>query len=118
MAPEISMGRYDHTVDIYALGVMLYEMLTGRPPHEGETMAEVLMRHMSGDVDLSGVEEPFAGVIRKAMAKVPEERYQSAQEMSEAVFGAKHIQKSVATLAPEGLSVVRKESCRLGRAGA
>ncbi len=113
MAPEISMGRYDHTVDIYALGVMLYEMLTGRPPHEGETMAEVLMRHLSGEVDLSGVEEPFARVIRKAMAKVPEERYQSAQEMAAAVFGEKRIQKSVEALAPEGLSVVAKNAVAL-----
>lgn len=32
MAPEISRGRYDHTVDIYAMGVMLHEMLTGAPP--------------------------------------------------------------------------------------
>ena len=35
MAPEISMGKYDHTVDVYALGVMLYEMLKGHPPFLG-----------------------------------------------------------------------------------
>ena len=108
MAPEISMGRYDHTVDIYALGVMLFEMITGRPPHEGQTMAEVLMRHLSGEVDVSDVPEPFASTIKRAMAKVPEERYQSAQEMAEAVFGKAEIQKSVAALAPDGLSVIAK----------
>ena len=108
MAPEISMGRYDHTVDIYALGVILYEMLTGHPPHEGDSMAEVLMRHLSGEIDISDVPEPFASTIKKAMAKVPDDRYQSAQEMAEAIFGEEEIKKSVAALAPDGLSIVAK----------
>ncbi|MCA9263230.1 MAG: protein kinase [Planctomycetales bacterium] len=106
MAPEISLGRYDHSVDIYALGVILYEMLVGHPPYVGETMAEVLMRHLSGEPDLSQVEEPFRSVIRKALAKSPEDRYQSAQEMAEEVFGVPAIQESVTALAPAGLSVV------------
>ena len=44
------------------------------------------------------------------MARMPEERYQSAQEMAEAVLGEKHVQKSVAVLAPDGLSVVAKKA--------
>lgn len=52
MAPEISLGRYDRTVDIYALGVLLYEMITGKPPFLGESMGEVLMKHMSQEVDV------------------------------------------------------------------
>ncbi len=112
MAPEIGMGRYDHSVDIYALGVMLFEMLTGHPPHQGDTMAEVLMRHLYGEIDVSDVREPFASVITKAMAKVPEERYSSAQAMAEAVLGAANVQQSVTTLAPEGISVVAKRLMR------
>lgn len=88
MAPEISLGRYDKTVDIYALGVMLYEMLTGQPPHVGESMGEVLMKHLSADPDLSQVPAPFADVIARAMHRDPQERFQTAQEMIEAASGA------------------------------
>src|SRR5262249_50095414 len=46
MAPEISTGNYTKTVDVYALGIILYEMLTGRVPFEGESAGEVLMKHL------------------------------------------------------------------------
>lgn len=81
MAPEISEGRYDKTVDIYALGVILYEMLTGRPPHEGESMAEVLMKHLTSEPDVSMLPQPFRGVVSKAMRRDPGQRYQTASEM-------------------------------------
>lgn len=81
MAPEISMGRYDKTVDIYALGVILYEMLMGVPPFVGESVGEVLMKHLNSSPDISGIDEPFASVIAKAMRHDPSERYQTASEM-------------------------------------
>ena len=46
MAPEVGSGNYQRGIDIYALGVMLYEMLLGRVPYEGSSMAEVLMKHL------------------------------------------------------------------------
>ena len=85
MAPEISMGRYDKTVDLYALGVMLYEMLTGKPPFVGESVGEVLMKHLSGELDVSGLSEPFSSVVRKAMDRDPTNRFQSAREMVDAL---------------------------------
>ena len=42
MAPEVANGRYGKEIDIYALGIMLYEMLTGHVPFEGESVGEVL----------------------------------------------------------------------------
>ena len=45
MAPEIKNGNYGRSIDIYACGVILFEMLTGHPPFDGETPAEVLMKH-------------------------------------------------------------------------
>src|SRR5215213_2547976 len=94
MAPEIGGGRYDKSIDIYAMGAVLFEMLTGQPPFIGASAGEILLKHVSVEPDVSGIEEPFRTVVRKAMAKDPAYRYQSIQEMVEAVFGAEHIQHS------------------------
>ena len=53
MAPEIANGRYGREIDIYALGIILFEMLTGRVPFEGESVGEVLMKHLTAEPDLS-----------------------------------------------------------------
>ena len=88
MAPEISMGRYDKTVDIYALGVILFEMLAGEPPFTGESVGEVLMKHLSNEPNVSSLPEPFAGAIRKAMHRDPGERFQTARELYAALAEA------------------------------
>lgn len=106
MAPEIGAGCYNRSIDIYALGIVLYEMLTGQVPFFGNSPAEVLMKHISAEPDLTGIEEPFARAIRKAMAKDPEQRYQTVQEMVEDVFGAEHIRNSVSQFSPQSLSMV------------
>ncbi len=106
MAPEIGAGRYDRSIDIYALGILLYEMLTGQVPFLGSSPAEILMKHMTAAPDLTNIEEPFARVIRKALAKDPAERYQSVQAMVEDVFGTETVRNSVSQFAPEELSVV------------
>ena len=53
MAPEIGSGKYHKPIDIYAIGVILYEMLTGRVPFDGETVNEVLMKHLTARPDVS-----------------------------------------------------------------
>ncbi len=112
MAPEIGAGRYDRSVDIYALGILLYEMLTGQVPFLGSSPAEILMKHMTAAPDLTNIEEPFARVIRRALAKDPAERYQTVQEMVEDVFGAEHVRNSVSQFAPEELSVVAQHAAQ------
>ena len=52
MAPEIANGRYGREIDTYALGIILFEMLTGRVPFEGESVGEVLMKHLTAEPDL------------------------------------------------------------------
>lgn len=106
MAPEIGAGCYDRSIDIYALGIILYEMLTGQVPYLGSSPAEVLMKHMTGVPDLTGIGDPFARSIRKALAKDPAERYQTVQQMVEDIFGAEHIRDSVSHFSPESLSFI------------
>ena len=112
MAPEVGEGRYDQSIDIYALGALLHEMLTGQVPFFGSSAAEVLMKHLTNPVDVTNVPEPFASVIRKAMAKNPADRYQSVQEMVEAVFGSEHVRNSVSSFSPDDLTMVAGQVAR------
>ena len=79
MAPEIANGRYGREIDIYALGIMLYEMLTGRVPFEGESVGEVLMKHLTAEPDLSALDEPYRDIVQRALAKDPERAHQERQ---------------------------------------
>ncbi len=81
MAPEIAGGRYGRGIDIYALGVLLYEMLTGRPPFEGESVGEILMKHLTAQPPLERVPERFRPVVARALAKDPQDRFASVEEM-------------------------------------
>lgn len=112
MAPEISQGVYDRSIDIYALGAILYEMLTGQPPYIGASPGEVLMKHLSSTPDLTGIEQPFARVIGKAMARDPKDRYANVQAMVEDIFGAEHVRQSVTAFSPNSLSMVADRAAR------
>ena len=85
MAPEISTGNYNKQVDVYAAGVIFYEMLTGRVPFDGESAGEILMKHLTTPPDLSKVPAEFLPVVAKALAKNPAQRYPSMAEMARAV---------------------------------
>ncbi len=83
MAPEVANGRYGKEIDIYALGIMLYEMLTGHVPFEGESVGEVLMKHLTAQPDVSALAEPFRTLVARALEKDPEKRIASVSAMLE-----------------------------------
>jgi serine/threonine protein kinase len=74
MAPEIGSGKYNKPIDIYAMGVILYEMLTGRVPFEGETVNEVLMKHLTARPNIAVLPRPYQAIVAKALAKDPNHR--------------------------------------------
>ena len=82
MAPEIANGRYGKEIDIYALGVIVYEMLSGRVPFEGESLGEVLMKHLTAEPDVSNLAEPYRTAVRRALAKDPAQRPASIDEFA------------------------------------
>src|SRR3954452_24535299 len=74
MAPEIASGKYHKPIDVYAIGVILYELVTGRVPFEGETVGEVLMKHLTARPDVARLPEPFRTIVGRALAKDPNQR--------------------------------------------
>lgn len=100
MAPEIANGRYGKEIDIYALGVILYEMLTGHLPFEGESVGEILMKHLTAEPDLSRLAEPFRSAVGRALAKDPEKRFASVGEFLAALPKPAQSQVSTAPLPP------------------
>jgi hypothetical protein len=85
MAPEISTGNYGNQIDIYACGVILYEMLTGEPPFIGESAVEVMMKHQTNLPDMSKVPAEYIPILSRALAKSPLQRYRTMAEMVKAV---------------------------------
>ena len=91
MAPEQVEGREaDARTDVFALGVMLYEMTTGRPPFEARSPASMLASILTHDPPpLSsvrpGVPAGVDRVVRKCLAKDPDERWQSAADLNAAL---------------------------------
>ncbi|MBL98288.1 MAG: hypothetical protein CMM06_01230 [Rhodopirellula sp.] len=81
MAPEIGKGNYGNQIDIYALGIMLFELLTGDIPFDGECDAEILTKHLTEAPDLTKVPLEYQSAIRKALEKDAGKRYQNVVDM-------------------------------------
>ncbi|WNG36507.1 protein kinase [Archangium violaceum] len=90
MAPEqIRAGEIDARTDVYSVGVLLFELLTGAKPFNGERAAEVMSQHQVAPLPTLASIRPEAGfsqqleaAVRKAMAKQPVDRFQSATDFA------------------------------------
>jgi serine/threonine protein kinase len=81
MSPEQARGqKLDFRSDLYALGVVMFELLTGELPFRGETPLDTLLKHVQEPPPLEGRIQPeLIPILRKALAKDPRERYASAR---------------------------------------
>ena len=93
MAPEQGRGdAIDGRSDLYSVGVMLFQLLTGRLPFEAESPTQVVMMHMTIPVPdprqvspERSIPEPLVEVVFRALSKDPRDRYQDAEELAEAL---------------------------------
>ncbi|HEU4405334.1 MAG TPA: serine/threonine-protein kinase [Polyangiaceae bacterium] len=89
MAPEQAAGvPLDARADVYALGAILYELLTGAPPHAGTNLSALFRRAAAGEwapleERAPAVPRDLASVVNKAMAKQPADRYPTAVELAD-----------------------------------
>lgn len=108
-SPEQARGHADVRADLYALGIVLYEMLSGAPPFQGKTPNETLSLHATAPLPSlpRSVSPQTLNVLLKATAKNPLHRFQSAREMRQA------IEKALAHLPIEQVRRVFSQALRL-----
>jgi serine/threonine-protein kinase len=114
MSPEQIQGSatIDHRTDVYALGVILYEMWSGSTPFRGDTLGEILNGHLKSPAprlhrtDVRGVPVAAADVVQRMLAKAPDDRYASVRDVLTDLLAADARRRpttaTVAAAAPRG----------------
>src|SRR5579883_3339473 len=95
ISPEQAQEHEVHeTADLYSLGIVLYQMLTGELPYTGESPVTVALKHINDPVptiDLKrlGISPALAAIVNKLLQKQPENRFSSASEVATALREAR-----------------------------
>jgi serine/threonine protein kinase len=102
MSPEQARGdRTDARTDIYSLGIVLYEMLAGRPPFEAGSSMGIMMRQINEAPEpIPGLPEPLQKVLDRVLSKSPADRFQSPMELARAFRSALRAYTEALTLPP------------------
>ncbi len=125
LSPEQVQGEEEIDIrsDLYSLGATIYEMVTGKPPFEGETAAVVMLKHLHEqvpsphDIDRQ-ISIGFCHIIEKLMAKNPDDRYRTPAELVEDVKAVQAGNPPLSERVPEGRSSVRRPAgMASGRSG-
>ncbi|HTJ24415.1 MAG TPA: protein kinase [Gemmatimonadaceae bacterium] len=122
MSPEQATGdrAIDARTDIYSLGAVTYEMLTGEPPHIGSTAQAIIARVLterprSVRTTRPSVPEHVDAVVDKALEKLPADRWATARDFAEALTGMRQVVRTTSTL-PAGGGGARSPVRRTARA--
>ncbi len=124
LSPEQAKGgEVDPRSDLYSLGVVLYELLTGKTPFDGETPVEIAMKHLSTPPKPPSQLRPdipreLDMVVMRALAKNPDERYQSADEMEGDLERVARGARVSATTADTATQVLRRPAAAAAAASA
>jgi serine/threonine-protein kinase len=124
LSPEQAKGgEVDPRSDLYSLGVVLYELLTGKTPFDGETPVEIAMKHLSATPKPPSKLRPDVPreldmVVMRALAKNPDERYQSADEMEGDLERVARGARVSATTADTATQVLRRPAAAAAAASA
>jgi peptide/nickel transport system substrate-binding protein len=110
MSPEQGSGqKVDHRTDVYSMGIILYEMVTGKPPFEAETPVAIIFKHVHEPLPppstvVPEISDQVEKVILKSLAKKPDDRFKTMREMvdalSRAVVASQRIEPAAVELPP------------------
>lgn len=113
MAPEQWQGKAVKATDVYALGIVFYELITGRKPYDADTPAALILLQANDPLPkpskyAPGLPQHVEDVIYKALAPAPEDRYQSMADFANALHELSLEQATPGTLEEEMKTILRK----------
>jgi serine/threonine-protein kinase len=112
VSPELALAQsVDHRADLYSLGCLMYQVLTGEPPFKGTSVIDIVNKHIQEqpvpprqlrpDLDIA---PDIEAVVLRALEKDPERRFQTAAELVAAIDACRHASRRLLAFAPEGVA--------------